>query len=151
VGKGTGVGILCLPQPSSSCIGLLSRHCVSPHSLSLVPAPLQTIEYTVDKEERAAKRAAYGPVREREEHARRKLALSRFSARGSAATAGGSGDGGGGVDLGGNGGKSDAELEEANRCLPARWIAQRSRSGQIYWFHEGRYNSGQWSRPGAGV
>jgi hypothetical protein len=128
---------------------------VSPHSLSLVPASPQTMEYTVDKEERAAKRAAYGPVREREEQVRRKLALTRSAARGSAAAAGGGGDGhgGGGIDLGGNGSAGDAELEEANRGLPPRWVAQRSRaeSGRIYWFHEGRYNSGQWSRPGAGV
>ncbi len=116
----------------------------------------------MDEDERDAKRAAYGPVREAEERERRKIALFRSATRGSAAAAaaetqagkaGGAsatgGGGGGGDNFGGSGGGGDAELEEANRGLPARWIAQRSRSGQIYWFYEGRYDSGQWTRPGA--
>ncbi len=125
----------------------------------------------MDQEVRAAKRAAYEPIHDQEQHACRKLALSRSTPRGSAATsvaaaaaasAGGSGGGGGGTGSGGgnvdvsrngngNGNGGDSELEEANRGLPTGWKAQRSKSeaGRIYWFQEGRLNSSKWSRPGA--
>ena len=119
------------------------------------------MEYSLGLDERAAKRAAYGPIREREQQARRKLSLSRSAARESPAAAaarcGGGGDGGAGgrVDAHGNGAArddADAELTEANRGLPAGWSAKWSTKwGRIYWFHQGSYGSSQWSRPDAGA